>query len=319
MSLARAIAAEDAKSALDLIAELASQGVDLRRFVGEAVGFFRGVFLAHYAPNLAEISDEPPDVYEAWNEAATLIPAGQVLRVVDLLGEALVRLREGREERLMTELAVIKLTRPETSGDTDALLARIERLERKLSRTTESAAPPDKSPSEKEERAEAQVRPPVIANLEKSKRPDEPAVAETPVTRGGTAQPDNGAQVSVSLEELKSVWPGLFGSLRDILGPRRWAFFREAVPVGVDGNVIRLEVAHDFHLGQLEEDGDVANIVGSRATELLGTPVDVVFSLRDGSDVEEEIDLGDLEERPGESDPMSLLAAELGAEVVDDD
>ncbi|HXV71130.1 MAG TPA: DNA polymerase III subunit gamma/tau, partial [Acidimicrobiia bacterium] len=53
--VAHAIAANDARSALELVAELAASGVDLRRFVSESIGFFRGVFLAHYAPNLAEI------------------------------------------------------------------------------------------------------------------------------------------------------------------------------------------------------------------------------------------------------------------------
>ena len=87
------------------------------------MAFFRGAFLAHYAPNLAEIADEPAEVYEAWRKAAGMIPATDVLRTVDLLGEALVRLREGREERLMTELALIKLTRPETSIDAGALIS----------------------------------------------------------------------------------------------------------------------------------------------------------------------------------------------------
>lgn len=316
MRLATAVAAEDAKAGLDLIAELASQGVDLRRFVGEAVGFFRGAFLAHYAPNLAEISDEPPDVYEAWNQAASLIPASQVLRVVDLLGEALVRLREGREERLMTELAVIKLTRPETSTDADALLARVEKLERKLARAAGETAPATATVPEKSGDTD---HTPMPARPATPPKPESGEESEPAGTTAEAAQPEVGLPASVSLDDLKSVWPGLFGSLRDILGPRRWAFFREAVPVGIEGNVIRLEVAHDFHLGQLEEDGDVANIVGSRASELLGTPVKVAFSLRDGSDADQEIDLGDLEERPGGTDPMTLLAAELGAEVVDDD
>ena len=43
-----------------------AEGADLRRFVAEAIAFFRGVFLAHYAPNLAEIADEPADVLDEW-------------------------------------------------------------------------------------------------------------------------------------------------------------------------------------------------------------------------------------------------------------
>ena len=85
MRIAEAVAAQDAKASLELVAELAADGVDLRRFVSESLGFFRGIFLAHYAPNLSEITDEPPEVYDAWKKAASLVPPGEVLRAVDLL------------------------------------------------------------------------------------------------------------------------------------------------------------------------------------------------------------------------------------------
>ena len=50
--LAEAVATEDAPGALALVAALASEGGDLRRFVADAVAFFRGIFLAQYAPNV---------------------------------------------------------------------------------------------------------------------------------------------------------------------------------------------------------------------------------------------------------------------------
>ncbi|MGA7228452.1 MAG: DNA polymerase III subunit gamma/tau [Acidimicrobiia bacterium] len=318
MRLVHAVADQDAKSALELVAELASDGVDLRRFVAEAVSFFRGAFLAHYAPNLAEIADEASDVYESWRKAAELVPAGDVLRAVDLLGEALIRLREGREERLMTELALIKLTRPETATDLDSVLSRVERIERRLGKP--APVPPMASiggTSSDSEPRQAEV-------VESAPSEQEPEVkAETPSTEQVRAEDDEPAPVSidVSFDQLQKVWPGLFGSLRDVLGARRWAFFREAVPAGVDGDVIILEVAHDFHLQSLQEDDAVSAIVATRAGDLLGGSVRVRFSLRDGADEadEQQIDLHQLEERPEVSaDPTSLLAAELGAEVVDE-
>jgi hypothetical protein len=144
----------------------------------------------------------------------------------------------------------------------------------------------------------------------------EPVEKESPAS-----EPVPVAATAISLEHLQKVWPGLFGSLRDVLGARRWAFFREAVPAAVEGDVIVLEVAHDFHLQSLQEDGAVAAIVATRAGDLLGTPVRVRFGLRAGEDGggEETIDIDQLEERPqGSADPTSLLAAELGAEVVEE-
>jgi len=332
MRLVEAVAEQDAKAALELVAELAADGVDLRRFVAESVSFFRGAFLAHYAPNLAEISDEPADVYESWRKAAQLVSAADVLRAVDLLGDALVRLREGREERLMTELALIKLTRPETSSDAEALLSRVERIERRLGKpdpvpapgaagTTSEPSAQAASPSPVVEAPAAVPPAPVKSgNGEVEVSADAPPSPATPVLSpaGGETAP----AIDVSFEQLQKVWPGLFGSLRDVLGARRWAFFREAVPAAVEGNVIVLEVPHGFHLQSLQEDDAVAAIVATRAGDLLGGTVRVRFGLResvaDGTG-DQTIDMNQLEERPaGSTDPTSLLASELGAEVVDE-
>ncbi len=317
--LAGAVADEDAKSALELVAELAAQGVDLRRFVAESISFFRGVFLAHYAPNLAEIADEPEEIYESWRQAADTVRPAEVLRAVDLLGEALVRLREGREERLMTELALIKLTRPETSGDQAALLSRVERVERKVSQGAGSAAAvvPATPARPKPVEVVEEDQPEPVAESTSA----EPETAESPIV----PEPEPALpEINVSFDELKNVWASLFGSLREVLGARRWAYFREAVPAGVDGNTIILEVAHDFHFQSLQSDDAVAAIVATRASDLLGGQVKVRFRVKESSAdptaaEQDAIDLDDLEERDeAATDPTDLLASELGAEVVEE-
>lgn len=318
--IAEAIAAQDAKSGLELVAELAASGVDLRRFVAECVAFFRGVFLAHYAPNLAEIVDEPAEAYESWRKAAELVSPADVLRSVDLLTEALVRLREGREERLMTELALIKLTRPETAIDPQALISRMDRLERRMgtsagvSPTASGAGPAAsgaaRSTSGARPTAESTAPPPTESELER---------AAAPLVSDEPDDVDEQPAIDVSFEQLQKIWPGLFGGLRDLLGARRWAFFREAVPGAVEGNTIVLEVQHDFHLTSLTEDDAVAPIVAAKASDLLGGRVEVRFRLKDRDEMgdDESVDLSQLQERP-ETDPASLLESELGARVVDD-
>jgi DNA polymerase-3 subunit gamma/tau len=306
--LTDAIAGQDARSALELVAELAASGVDLRRFVSECIGFFRGVFLAHYAPNVAEIADEPPEVYELWKKAAQQISSTDVLRAVDLLADALVRLREGREERLMIELALIKLTRPETATDAPALIARMDRLERRLAKGGEVAAHASLTPSLEPEMV------PETTTEEELAKAAAPLVDDTEPT-------GHPSGIDISFEQLKNVWPGLFGGLRDLLGARRWAFFREAVPAAVEGNTIVLEVAHDFHLTSLEQDDAVSPIVAAKASDLLGGEVKVRFRLREPvADGEGGIDLTQLHDDPdGDKDAASLLESELGATLVDDD
>jgi DNA polymerase-3 subunit gamma/tau len=335
--LAEAVAGQDARSALELVAELAASGVDLRRFVAESIGFFRGVFLAHYAPNLAEIADEPEEVYESWKKAADIVPPSDVLRAVDLLAEALVRLREGREERLMAELALIKLTRPETATDPEALISRMDRIERRLGKPGETPqlnlATAQPAPSPVPERAvdeptsqtatldEAPTTAPEVPAVDKDSQ-EELARAAAPLVSDEPEPVDDQPPIDISFEQLQKIWPGLFGGLRDLLGARRWAFFREAVPAAVERNTIILEVAHDFHLSSLEQDDAVGPIVAAKAGDLLGGPVKVKFRIKSdggGSDEDTSVDLTQLQERPeGSMDPASLLESELGARVVDD-
>jgi DNA polymerase-3 subunit gamma/tau len=288
--LAAAVASADARAGLELVAELAAQGVDLRRFVSEAVGFFRGVFLAHYAPNLADVSDEPGEVLDLWRATAKRLAPAEVLRAVDLFGEALLRLRDGREERLMVELAVIKLTRPETAVDNDALLVRVDRLERR----TPKAEAPQPQPA--------------------AATPPPPSSVQPPLSAPGEPGP--------SVEKVREAWPAIFGTLRDALGARRWALFREVTPGAVEGSRLILHVPHDFHLESLRKDPVVSKIVATRAGDVLGQPVDIEFRAAHPAEpaVEDiELEKDRLFEAPSDlSDPTKLLEAELGATLVEE-
>ncbi|HKZ20467.1 MAG TPA: DNA polymerase III subunit gamma/tau [Acidimicrobiia bacterium] len=305
IALVEAVANADARAGLELVAEMSARGIDLRRFVGEAIGFFRGVFLAHYAPNLSEVADEPAEVLEAWKKAAKVVGPAAVLRAVDLLGEALIKLREGREERLMVELAVIRLTRPETSSDPDALTARLERLER-------GSAPVSVLPPSPPESQSTEFPPPA-----------------NEVSVGGSgAEGDGRGHGGLTMEAVQKIWPSLFGSLRQLLGPRRWALFREAAPGDIEeGRRLVLDVSQDFHLEGLRTDPVVSALVATQAGDLLGFPIEVGFRKTGASPESEEatvdesvLDKDRLFEAPPEAiDPTALLEKELGATLVIED
>ncbi len=314
--LVEALAEQDTKSALELVAALSSQGVDLRRFTAESVRFFRGVFLAHYAPNLAEVADEPEEVLASWTRAASRLAASDVLRAVDVLGEALIRLREGREERLMLELALIRLTRPETDSGSDALLARIERLERQVA----SGSAPPVAPSAQKTPPRPQ---PVVEEAPQQAESGQEGEFEAvglPVDEPVTPEPVR----DLDLAKVEAVWPALFGSLRDLLGARRWALFREAKPAAVEGDTLILDVEHDFHLEALQQDPAITSIVATKAGDLLGGAVTVVFRRAGTTERPEPAEdrapeKEALLEAPADvTDPLRLVADELGAEVVEE-
>ena len=333
--LSKAITDQDAKAALELVGELSAQGVDLRRFVSEAVAYFRGVFLAHYAPNLAEVADEPESTLDEWRKVARVLPPGEVLRAVDHLAEALLRLREGREERLMVELALLKLTRPETSSDVASFGVRIDRVEQQLRRLQPARRAETGRTEPETKAAQPKTTKPKESKKAASLRPEEPAEVSVPEAAPAVETPAETVPVvetpaeamppveGLTIEQFEAVWPALVGGVRDELGPRRLAMFRESSPGTVEGSTIVLVLPEHlgFHLAQIQADPAIAQIVAAKAAELLGGAVDVEFrsSSAPSTDAIDERapDKNQLVEADGSLDPGALVEGLLGGQVID--
>ena len=354
--LAAAVTDRDAPAALGLVAEIASGGADLRRFVADSIEFFRGVFLALYAPNLEEILDDSADVVAEYRDHARRMDAADVLRSIDVLGEALVQLREGREERLVTELAVLRLARPETALDGASMSARIDRIEERLRRLQEQGPvaatapitqpkapappkpielPPEQPTHPPAPTEQPPTQPPRLevvkddpgAPMPRREEPTPPAVASEP---GAT----EASSVDLDLATVDGMWPALVARVRDDAGPRRHALFRETAPAAVENGALILEVPGHlpFHLAQLQEDDRLSAIIASVVHDLAGAAIRVKYRSGDGAqtglfdtpveddDPHHAPDKDTLEEASaGAMDPTALLADMLGAEVVDDD
>lgn len=353
--LARAVVQQDARVAIEMVASLSAEGVDLRRFVSEGIAFFRGVFLAHYAPNLAEVADESADVLEEWVKVSKELPAADVLRTVDHLAEALLRLREGREERLMVEITLLKLTRPETVGDLASMAARVEQLEQRVRRlgagvpVVARPAPAVATGVGADDSAAAKlptVTVPATAVEEPqptTELPEEPVPSTEPMIPD-EAIPSEPAEAlfeppavaalepvgDLTLGQFESVWPALVAGVRDDLGPRRQALFREASPGSVKGSTVTLHLPEhlSFHLEQLADDDLVRQVVEARAGELLGGSIRIEFRSATSADEDTSSSSDDREPLPekhqlleapsGPTDPDALVEGLLGGQVVEE-
>jgi DNA polymerase-3 subunit gamma/tau len=327
--LVDAISEGDAPSALQLVAEMASQGADLRRFVVDSLGFFRGLFLAQYTPNLEEVVDESPATVDEWRTHGRALASADVLRAVDQLSDALVQLREGREERLVVELAMLRLTRPETAVDPASLVSRLDRLEERLKRpqtpVDESApARPAADPAQKSD-----------APFEAPEEPEAPGINGSTAENKQVKEADSETEIELlsglDLDTFEATWPALVARIREDAGPRRHALFREVTPVGVESGTVVLSVPSHlpFHLEQLRQDEELRSSVEEIGSELLGGPIKVDYRAGDtpATPLEEEVDevptrapaKTDLvDEADGGIDPTELLTRGLGGKVVEE-
>ena len=124
-----AVAAGDARGGLLAAARLADSGRDVGRFFGDLEAHLRGLMIVQ---TLGEVPDElavTPEQDARLAEQAQRVGEAAVLRLLDLVADALRAMKDGADARTQLELALIKGARPEHDPSLRALMARLERLE----------------------------------------------------------------------------------------------------------------------------------------------------------------------------------------------
>jgi len=125
-----AVAVGDTSAVFGLVHRLVQEGQDLRHVTSECLQHFRNLLLANTAPGQADLIDVTADDYERLRAQAAKFQPAELSRVIGLLLAAQTDMRWTTSPRLTLELALVRSTMPETDPAPEALIARLERLER---------------------------------------------------------------------------------------------------------------------------------------------------------------------------------------------
>ncbi len=128
----------DPGRALTVVAHAIAAGSDTRTLTEELIAFLRNGFLSLMAPDLVQLPSARVDEFAA--QAQRLGAAGLV-RGVETLGSTLTEMRHAPDPRVLLDVAAVQLTADAAASDVDALVARIERLERQLAEGGALATP----------------------------------------------------------------------------------------------------------------------------------------------------------------------------------
>ena len=121
-----------------------------------------------------------------------------------------------------------------------------------------------------------------VADVVSIDRAEEPTEDDHPVD---VDQVSAELHVAPTMADLERIWPQLVAGVRENLGARREALFREAMPGSVEGSTLVLTVpaSMGFHLEQLKDDGSLGVYITERASSLLGGSVIIDFRSSDAS------------------------------------
>ena len=230
--LADHLAAGDAAGAFEQLEATLDRGADPEQLIRGLVTHLRYLCLLQQGAHPREDWAYSPEELDRLRAQANQLPPARVVRGLDLIADAQVRIRHGQADpRIQLELVAAKLAHPALDASVQALTGRIEALERgqvPASAATPAApilrAVPDEAAAEDPEPApaSADVEPPAPP------RPREPIVAD--------------------LEHVARVWPQVVAEIEQqharvhgfLLGSEVVDVADDTVAVAVNGVFMRL-------------------------------------------------------------------------------
>ena len=123
----------NASSLIRLFEDLLMDGRDVRQIISDFTWYLRDLLIFKASAGSGEMEDLIEEDREEMLEDANEVNEKQVMYFIEVLSDLAGTLRNSSNRRILTEIALIRLCRPQTEpGNTDALLSRIALIEQKL-------------------------------------------------------------------------------------------------------------------------------------------------------------------------------------------
>ena len=199
-ALCEAVLREDSAEALRIVGELYAGSKDMLRLSSELMGFYRDLLVVKTGGGEGELSTA--DDLERLKSLADGMGLGQLTYSLTLLSQ--LASFPGANPRMQLELTLIKLCKPELDGSAEALLRRLERLEKGV--PVRTAEPARGVPAHPEQGKKAAPPSPAGESV-----PEEAVRTPPP----GRAQPTP----ADGQEQAFDLWPEVLEKLKALNGP----------------------------------------------------------------------------------------------------
>lgn len=141
-ALLRQVLAKDVTGAIRTVDHLVDQGRELGQMVNDFTWYMRNLLLIQSADDMEEVLDMSADHLAALKEEARMVEPETLIRYIRIFSELSSQIRYAAQKRILLEIAIIKLCRPQMEKDLSALNERMDDMEQKLeSGAFVSAAP----------------------------------------------------------------------------------------------------------------------------------------------------------------------------------
>lgn len=213
--LAEAIASQRVADVFACVERVVDAGHDLQQFARESLEHLRDLYVTRIAPDSTTLVDVTPETRARLASQAERFGPGELNRALRILGEVYLDMRTATDQRLVLEVGMARAAMPEASLDAEALLARIERLERRLSIApgdpgAPTEPPPARAPADPPARARSSAKAlaePPSASAASGEAPPEGLSPAGPAARATPARSARGASAAPAAKAERAAAP----------------------------------------------------------------------------------------------------------------
>ena len=237
-----ALSSGDGAAVFGTVDRVVQSGHDPRRFAADLLDRLRDLIILAAVPGAGKsgLLDAPTDRLDRMTAQAGSFGQAELARAAEVVSEGLIQMRGTTSPRLLLELTCAQILLPGASTSEKALLARVERLERRLEGPEPSPEAPSggaadlsgpASPEDRGNRPAAPAGPPRRATRDRAPVPSDTAERETPrrpSARAAPASPREPAETRTAetrpvsaaggspadAETLRHRWPDVLTAVR---------------------------------------------------------------------------------------------------------
>ena len=236
LELARAVLAGEIDAALRELDELAKNGKDLGRLLSDLLGHFRNLLIFQVSRGDVSLIESSEAGLASLKEQSALAKVDALTRILEVLAEAELRLRDAASKKILIEVALFKAIDARNAVSVDTVLKRLQDL--REGRGGEAAPAPARSaepvqPAAKPARTEASFAAPSAAT-------PVAALAETPA-----AAPIPPAAAASTEDGLEGLWARLIEAVGRA-SPFARSYLLEAHPVSFAKGLLTIGFDPEF-------------------------------------------------------------------------
>lgn len=131
----------DTSAVIRTVDELVMQGRELSQLSADFTWYLRNLLLIRCSDDMEEVLDVSTENLERIKEEADLIENDTLMRYIRIFSDLTNQLKFSTQKRVLLEITLIKICKPQMESNSDTLFERIRAIEKQIEENTLCAAP----------------------------------------------------------------------------------------------------------------------------------------------------------------------------------